>query len=226
MENLPFYISGLFIATTLLTLFFLYKSSNRSLLVTGIAVAWLSLQAGLGLSGFYTITTGIPPRFMLLIGPPLVCTVILFSSSRRRAFVDSWNARWLTYLHIVRVPVEIVLFLLFIHHQVPQIMTFEGHNYDILSGVTAPVVAYLAFTRKQLSRTILLAWNFICVALLLNIVVTAVLSIPLPFQQFAFEQPNRALLYFPFIWLPCFIVPVVLLSHLVMIRRLCTGRPL
>ena len=57
-------------------------------------------------------------------------------------------------------------------------------------------------------------------ATFINIVVNAILSAPFTFQQFAFDQPNVAVLYFPFVWLPCFIVPVVLFSHLVLIRQL------
>jgi glycerol-3-phosphate acyltransferase PlsY len=60
--------------------------------------------------------------------------------------------------------------------------------------------------------------------LLLNIVVNAVLSLPYPFQQFAFDQPNVAVLYFPFTWLPCFIVVIVLYSHLAAIRKLLKGQ--
>jgi hypothetical protein len=37
---------------------------------------------------------------------------------------------------------------------------------------------------------------------------------------FAFDQPNIAVLYFPFNWLPSCIVPLVLLSHLAAIRQL------
>jgi hypothetical protein len=66
----------------------------------------------------------------------------------------------------------------------------------------------------------ILVWNFICLALLANIVINALLSTPFPFQQFAFDQPNIAILYFPFNWLPTFIVPVVLFGHLLSIRRL------
>ncbi|MEO6499519.1 MAG: hypothetical protein ABIN95_10915 [Mucilaginibacter sp.] len=65
-----------------------------------------------------------------------------------------------------------------------------------------------------------LLWNFICLALLLNVVAHALLSAPFRFQQMAFEQPNVAILYFPFIWLPGFIVPAVLLCHLSAIRQL------
>jgi hypothetical protein len=126
----------------------------------------------------------------------------------------------MTLLHTVRVLVEIVLFLLFIHKAVPGRMTFEGRNFDILAGLTAPVIFYFGFIRKRLDRKIILMWNFICLGLLLNIVVNAVLSAPFPFQKFAFDQPNIAILYFPFNWLPSCVVPLVLLSHLATIRQL------
>src|SRR4029078_4529517 len=103
---------------------------------------------------------------------------------------------------------------------VPSLMTFEGRNLDILSGITAPLVYYFGFVRKQMGRSLILIWNFICLALLLNIVITAILSAPFRFQKLAFDQPNIAILYFPFIWLASFIVPVVLLAHLTAIRKL------
>jgi hypothetical protein len=99
-------------------------------------------------------------------------------------------------------------------------MTFEGRNFDILSGITAPVIYYFVFIKKNMSRKALLLWNFICLGLLFNIVINAILSVPAPFQQFAFEQPAIAIQYFPFIWLPSVIVPLVLLSHLAAIRQL------
>ncbi len=99
-------------------------------------------------------------------------------------------------------------------------MTFEGRNFDILAGITAPIIAYLAFTQKKISRNGLLIWNFICLALLANIVVNAFLSVPSPVQQFAFDQPNIAILYVPFSWLPTFVVPVVLFAHLASIQQL------
>jgi hypothetical protein len=75
-----------------------------------------------------------------------------------------------------------------------------------------------------LNRGVLLAWNFACLLLLANIVLTAILSAPFDFQKFGFDQPNIALFYFPFIWLPCFIVPVALFAHLVSIRKLISTK--
>jgi hypothetical protein len=103
-------------------------------------------------------------------------------------------------------------------------MTFEGTNLDIISGITAPPVYYLFFVAKKLNPRILLAWNFLCLALLLNVVITAILSAPTPFQQLAFDQPNIGIGYFPFVLLPAVLVPIVLLSHLASIRQLIRGK--
>ena len=99
-------------------------------------------------------------------------------------------------------------------------MTFEGRNLDIISGITAPIIYYFVFIRQKLSKLVLLFWNIICLVLLVNIVAIAILSAPFSFQRFAFDQPAIGILHFPFILLPCCIVPLVLLSHLASIRQL------
>ena len=93
----------------------------------------------------------------------------------------------------MRIPVELVLFWLFLSKTIPELMTFEGRNFDIIAGITAPFIAYFGLTKTDLSRQIILIWNFICLGLLVNIVVTALFSAPSPIQKFAFEQPNIAI---------------------------------
>jgi hypothetical protein len=60
----------------------------------------------------------------------------------------------------------------------------------------------------------LIVWNSLGVLSLLNAVARAMLSAPFRFQQFAFDQPTIAILYFPFVLLPAFIVPAALVCHL------------
>lgn len=220
MENLPPYISIVFGLTTILTVGLFYKATSNSKVTLLILLTWLALQSFIGLSGFYTVTDTIPPRFLLLVLPPVLFIIGLFTTSKGRQYIDSLDAKTLTILHTIRIPVEVVLFWLFINKTVPELMTFEGRNFDIISGFTAPIVFYFGFIRKQLDRRVILIWNFICLGLLLNIVVHAVLSAPFPFQKFAFDQPNIAVLYFPFNSLPSCVVPLVLLSHLATIRQL------
>lgn len=214
-----------FIWVVALAFFFLMKSfvpdsiSLRSKIILAFLITgWLALQGVLSSKGFYLDFTGFPPRFAMAIGPPLLFILFLFIF--RRKILQYFSLKILTWLHIIRIPVEIILFGLYLDKQIPQLMTFEGRNFDILSGLTAPVIAYCCFTKNLLSWKVALVWNFICLVLLLNIFVHAILSAPFVFQQFAFDQPNVAVAYFPFIWLPSFVVPLVLFSHLVSIVRL------
>ena len=220
MDNIPFYISLVFGLTTCLTILFFYHASGRSGMLTAIVIAWTILQSIIASTGFYTVTNSIPPRFTLLLFPALLTILLLFITAGGRSVIDKFNATWLTWLHIVRIPVEFILYWLFLYKQVPALITFEGKNFDIISGITAMFIAYFGYQRKQLRKPVLLIWNIACLGILFNVVVRALLSAPFPFQQFAFDQPTVAVLYFPFILLPGLIVPLVLLSHLVCIRKL------
>lgn len=220
MENLPHYVSIIFVLTTCLTLFIFFKAANDLKPALRILLIWLVAQSILGLTGFYKVTDTLPPRFFMLVAPPFLLIAVLFFTSSGKKFIDNLKTEYLTLLHTTRVLVELVLFWLFLHKAVPQIMTFEGRNLDIISGLTAPIIFYFGFIKKTLSKKILLLWNFICLGLLINIVAIAILSAPFSFQKLAFDQPNIAILYFPFIWLPCCIVPLVLFSHLATLRQL------
>jgi hypothetical protein len=145
--------------------------------------------------------------------------MVLFILKKGRKWTKSLDFKTLTLVHVVRIPVELVLYWLFLHKAVPELMTFSGRNFDILAGITAPFVYYFGFLKNMIHRKGILLWNIICLLLLLNIVVNAILSAPTPFQQFAFGQPNIAILHFPYIWLPTVVVPIVLFSHLVAIRK-------
>ncbi len=220
MQTLPVYIHIIFGLTTILTAVLFYNAAKKSGTTLLVLVTWLIFQAIIGISGFYTVTESIPPRFLLLILPPVLFIIGLFSTSKGRQYLDNLDIKKLTILHMIRIPVEVVLFWLYVNKTVPQLMTFEGRNFDILSGLTAPFIFYFGFIKHTINNRVILIWNFICLILLLNIVVNAFLSAPFTFQQFAFDQPNIAILYFPFLWLPGIVVPLVLLSHLSTIRQL------
>jgi hypothetical protein len=220
IKNLPEYIALVFGITTLLTVFLFFRAAKNSKITLFILLAWLALQTIVALSGFYTFTDSIPPRFVILVLPALLLIAVLFLTKKGKQYIDNLDLRTLTILHVIRIPVEFVLLWLFLYKAVPQLMTFEGRNFDILSGLTAPFIYYFGFVKNRLSNKLILVWNFICLGLLLNIVANAILAAPFRFQQFAFEQPNIAVLYFPFVWLPCCVVPIVLFSHLAAIRQL------
>ena len=220
MENIPTYIPLLFGLTVIGTIIWFYFATKPKTFLF-VAFGWTILQSILGLSGIYQDTQTMPPRLMLFgIFPTLVFIAAIFLTARGRKFIDDINLQTLTYFHSIRIPVEIVLSLLFHQGLVSVYMTFEGTNFDLFSGITAPIVGYLAFRKTNENKKLLLLWNIICLLILLNVVITAVFAFPSPFQKLAFDQPNIAVLYFPFNLLPSVVVPTVLFGHLVAIRRL------
>lgn len=231
IENLPQYISLIFVLTTVITFFMFYKvvanskheliKKNATKITLGLVV-WLAIQTVLTLQNFYNSNTNtLPPRIFLFgVLPTFITITILFLTKKGRRFIDSISLKHYTLLNIVRIPVELVLWWLYLNKCVPEIMTFEGRNFDIIAGITSPAIAYFGFTKEKLSNKFILIWNIICLGLLINIAVNGFLSAPSPLQKFAFDQPNIALFYFPFSWLVSFIVPIVLLGHLTSIRQL------
>lgn len=220
MLDIPDYINVLFGLITFATIFTFFSATKNSTQSLIILFVWIGIQGVLSYQGFYKDTFSWPPRFILLVLPTLIFIGILFITKTGKNFLNSLNIKTLTLLHLVRIPVEIVLFLLASNKAIPAIMTFEGLNFDIFSGISAPLIYYFVFVKKSLSKRYFLLWNFICLALLINIVSIAILSVPTSFQKFGLDQPNIAVMHFPFSWLPCCVVPLVLLSHLATIRKL------
>lgn len=215
VPGLPLWISIAFGLITFITVYLFLLASKWSRTYLAIIVGFMVIQTFLSVSGFYLKTDTVPPRLLLMLSPSIILIIILFGTTRGKSFIERLDIRTLTLLHIIRVPVELVLWTLFLNQAIPEQMTFEGSNYDILAGITAPVIYYFYFVKRKISREWILGWNLLSLGLLLNIVINAILSTPSVFQQFAFYQPNIAILYFPFIWLPSIVVPIVLFSHLV-----------
>lgn len=218
--DLPLYLPLGFILIALLTVF-LFVRSGTSTVLSLVVVGWTILHSVLGILGVYQDTESLPPRLMLMgIFPAVIFIVFLLSSQWGRKNSAAFQAERLTHLHIIRIPVEISLSLIYHAGLMSVYITYEGTNFDLFSGITAPIVAYFVFRSGKLSKRVLLIWNFICLGLLLNVVVTAIFAFPSPLQKIAFDQPNVAVLFFPFNLLPTLIVPLVLFSHLVVIRQL------
>lgn len=224
-ENPPFWLALGFGGILLVTLAVFYYAIQKAAptkagcVLSGL-LGWLMLLGVLASNDFFLKTDAVPPRFLVAVLPPMATILTLFLTKKGRIFLDRLSLPTLTWLHSIRVPVELMLYGLFIHHQIPEVMTFEGRNFDILAGLTAPLAGYWAAQNRFSARRRLLIWNFFALFLVLNIVTHAVLSAPGPLQQLAFEQPNVGVLKFPFIGLPGFVVPVVLFGHFVSIRRL------
>ncbi|HUR96431.1 MAG TPA: hypothetical protein VMZ26_00055, partial [Pyrinomonadaceae bacterium] len=144
IEGLPVYIPVVFILTTLFTVgvfaYAIFKSGLDSFagkLLLGFVVVWLIVQAVLASNGFFQNFSVLPPRTFALGPLPFVVLTVIYLVLFRR-FLAKMPLTVLTWIHVIRIPVEIVLLLLFRNNLVPVEMTFEGRNVDILAGITGP----------------------------------------------------------------------------------------
>lgn len=214
---IPLQIS--FIVITVLAVFGLYRAT-RSYIVLGASLAIMGLTAALSLVGFYLQPDAMPPRLPFVVLPSLLGIMWLLFSPKGKAILDNVQLSTLTYIHTVRVPVELTILALFMHGLMPESMSFKGRNFDILSGLTAPFIAYVGYIKNRLGNGPLIAWNIVCLILVLQVVVTGLFSAPSVMQQLHFDQPNVAVLIFPYVWLPAVVVPIVILAHIVAFRDL------
>ena len=226
IEGLPAYVPVVFILTTLLTvgIFFyaIYRAglqSTAAKVLLAFTLLWLIVQAILASKGFFQNFDVIPPRTFAFGPLPFFILTFAYLIFGRK-FLDQLPLTVLTWIHVIRIPVECVLLWLSQNGLVPVEMTFEGRNLDILSGLSAPIIYFLAFRNGRVNRNLLIIWNIVALCLLTNIVTIAVLAFPSRFQMIAFEHPNIGVTLFPFVWLPAVIVPIVFFCHVASLYKL------
>lgn len=195
------------------------KKKNIFSFTIAALVAWGGITAVLSLSGFFGDFSTFPPRIIIVLIVPLISIVWMLSTKTTGEILKHVPADKLVGLQSFRIVVEILLWMLFIDNLLPVQMTFEGRNPDVLSGLTAPIVGLL-IARKKIARPALIAWHVVCLALLVNIVAIAILSMPTPFRQFMNEPTNTVVATFPVVWLPAFLVPLAYGLHFLSLRQL------
>lgn len=220
IEDFSYLVQFAFILVCLISILIFFYASRSKIFVL-YSLAWLLIQSIIAFSGLYLNFNSFPPRMMLFgLLPSLIFLISLFFLKNGKLFIEQIDLQILTYIHTVRLPIEIILFLLFRAELMSIYVTLEGTNFDIITGISAPVIALISFKKRKILKKTLLIWNFLGLLLLINVIVTAVLSAPSTIQMIAFNQPNIAILYFPFNFLPSYIAPLMLFSHLVAIKKL------
>lgn len=180
---------------------------------------WFLLTGGIASTGVLQRFDVLPPPFgLLLIGSILLTTWFAFSFVGKRLLCRV-PLYVLVGAQCFRIFVELSLHELYKEGLLPIQMTYSGMNFDILSGLSALVIAWLLWKKKMPSWGLFL-WNVVCLGLLVTIVSVAVLSTPFPFRVFMNEPANTIVTYLPFIWLPTFLVQMALLGHLLVFRVL------
>lgn len=204
-----------------------WEKSRTSKILTRTVLflaAWTALLLVLSYNGFFSQFETLPPRPALAILIPLPIILIIAFSKKGTHLLQSLPAHWPVWMQSFRIAVELLLLLAFLKNLLPVQMTFEGFNFDILSGILALPVGYLLSRKKSYASQLAIAYNVIGLLLLLNILVIAVLSMPTPFRYFQNEPANTLVAQFPFILLPGILVPIAYTMHIFSLRQLLTRK--
>lgn len=182
-----------------------------------LAVAWLVVTGGLAASGLLLDFDSFPPAVMRLIFPTLVVTIIVCCSSLARPWLERWSLAAMIGFQAFRLPLELIMHQAAREGVMPPQMTFTGRNFDILTGLLAIPLALLA---ARVPKAVVWLWNLVGLALLLNVVGVAILSVPGPYRAFFQEPANVWIGHAPFVWLPAVLVPLALAGHILVARKL------
>jgi hypothetical protein len=156
---------------------------------------------------------------LLFAGGFTIATAVVAFSPLGTRLVRGSRIGWLIGFQSFRIPVELWLHTLYQEGVVPVQMTYEGRNYDIVSGILA-LVLFLWAIRRQPPRWAIWTFNIVGLALLVNIVAIAMLSAPTPLRRFFNEPANTFVADVPYVWLPAFLVQAAWFGHLLVFRWL------
>ncbi len=193
-------------------------------LVVSVALAlWLVLTGAIARSGALSVFESLPPRLMMLPMSAIVVMVVVTRGATFRRLLAAMPPAWPVALMSFRVIVELMIWQLYKGGAMPRQMTFEGRNFDVLVGLSAPVIAH-GLANGWLGRRAAILWNVAGLALLLNVVVIAVTSVPGPTRLDWGGEPLTIVATTPFVWLPAFLVPVAVFGHVSSLRQLLARR--
>jgi hypothetical protein len=225
-----------FIATTLIFYGLLLARLKKSLISTNFTeskkkkifngtliglIGWAIATSILSWSGVLSDFSTFPPKLIMVLIIPLITVIWLIRTKEVKEILIHTPPESIIWIQSFRIVVEILLWRLFVDNLAPIQMTFEGRNFDILSGLTALLVAYLVANNK-ISSPLVIAWNFACLAILVNIVAIAILSMPTPFRVFMNEPSNTIVAKFPIVLLPALLVPLAYWLHFLSLRQYLT----
>lgn len=153
---------------------------------------------------------------------PLILVVLFTFSKTVKEILPHIPQENIIKLQVFRFYVEVLLWALYASALLPVQMTFEGRNFDVITGVTAVLLTTRIggfILLDKLPRALIILWNIMGLGLLINIVVIAILSMPSPLRYFMNDPANTIVTEFPISLLPAFLVPLAYMLHLLSLRK-------
>jgi hypothetical protein len=186
-------------------------------IVWSIVAVWFLAMLALSLAGRFD-TAGAAP---LPIGLGAIVPVLVFLAGwaaipALRAFAQDLSPRALIGIHAVRI-VGVVFLILYYRGVLPAAFALPAGWGDIAVAVTAPLIA---FNYNRLPKAAIVAWTLFGMLDLLNALAMGVLNSQGPLGTLAGDVTTRQMGQFPLSLIPAFAIPVLLISHLIVLFQL------
>jgi hypothetical protein len=193
------------------------RRALRAALATAVWMAVTFAAAALGRLSFTTV----PPTMAVVIVLSLALALRIGLSGTGGRIAAGVPLALLVGVQGFRLPLELLMHRAYAEGLMPVQMTYTGRNFDIVTGITAIVLAAALWLAPQrVSPKLVLLWNVLGSLLLANVVTIAILSAPGPLRVFTNEPANVWITQAPFVWLPAVFVLAALAGHVVIFRRL------
>ncbi len=199
---------------------FNYKAAA---LTAVVLVLWLIAAAYVGHQDWAHTFDSFPPPGVRVFLAFIVTTIIVALTKAGRVLAINTPLWLLIGFQVFRIPVELLIHQAYLENITIVEMTYFGRNFDIITGILALAIAIYAF-KKEISNTIILMWNILGLAFLINVVAIGVFSMPHNIQLIETDIANIWVTFFPFIWLPFVLVCSALFGHLLVFRYLFAQR--
>ncbi len=193
-----------------------YRPFIKSVLILIFWFVYLCLISNTGLLRDLSL----PPKFPLLIFGPIIALICIAwfkyqDDPRLQALPRSWPI----YYQSFRVIVETLLHYTFLAAIIPASATFNGLNFDIIMGITAPFVAYFFIKNNQQNRWVKW-WNILGILMILFVAFIVASSIYFP----GLWGANKPLVDFTFIEMPYlllagFLAPSAIIVHFISLMQ-------
>lgn len=181
-----------------------------------VAIVGLSLAAGASgkLSDFDRLPPPMAGFFVLIVGAAFGIAFSKYGT----LLVKHTPMSLLIGFQGFRILAEAVIYSGLREGIAPVQMSFEGYNFDIVTGVSALVVMALMWKRDN--RALAYAWNIFGATALTVIAFIAFTSMPLPIR--IFDDLNLWVTRAPHVMLPGVLVLAAITGHILAFRKLAT----
>ncbi len=191
-------------------------SSDDSIQVAIAASVWFLVALFTGAAGWLAI---LPPPFpqVVLFGLVVALIVLLRFSDLFRRWAMTVDLRILVLIHVSRL-LGLYFLLLYGRGELPRAFAVPGGWGDVVVAVLALTLVLFVPLGTGAGRAALLVWNVLGLLDILFVVATA--------GRLALADPHsmQPLLWPPLSLLPTFLVPVIIVSHLLVFARLVAER--